>query len=224
MGVIPSDVDMIRATWSGTYGATPEEIFAYGRWAYTTADADLEAVLDTLQDDVTNLLAETVTGSTPFSAIGQAFPSDVKWTLLKVHKVDKATGAMLGESHMRELTDVGTGAEGNGLPYQLTLAVTAEAAFPNRKRRTRFYLPRFVHNALNGHGRVLPDLLESINTQLHFQYNANKIADPPVTYCTLSKCLVANNYELDRLYVGDVIDTQRRRRNKLPEVRHIDVL
>ena len=106
----------------------------------------------------------------------------------------------------------------------MSLAITAEAAFPDRKRRTRFFLPRFVHNALDGHGRVLPTLVYDIQTQLHFQYNANKIAATPVTYCTLSKGLVANNYELDRFRTGDVIDTQRRRRNKLPEVRHIDVL
>lgn len=224
MAVIPPDVDMIRAVWSGTYGNTPEEIFAYGRWAYCPADAALSDVLDTIQDDVTNMLAESVSGSTPFPTVVSIFPSDVKWTLVKVHKVDKATGAMLGESEARELTDAGTGAEGNGLPYQLSLAVTAEAAFPDRKRRTRFFLPRFVHNALDGHGRVLPDVVASIQTQLVFQYNANKIADTPVTYCTLSKGLVANNFEIDRFRTGDVIDTQRRRRNKLPEVRFVQTV
>lgn len=224
MGVIPTDTSVYRIVWSGTYGTTPEEIFAYGRWAYAALDEDMEAILDTVQDDVTNLLAESTTGSTPFSAISQIFPSDVKWTLVKVHKVNAATGEMIGESHMRELTDVGLGAEGNGLPYQLSLAVTAQAAFPDRKRRTRFYLPRFVHNALNGHGRVLPTLVDDIITQLTFQYNANKIASTPVTYCTLSKGLTAANFEIDRFYTGDVIDTQRRRRNKLPEVRHISTV
>lgn len=221
MPVIPVDTSVYRIVWSGTYGTTPEEIFAYGRWAYSDLDADMEGILDTVETDVTDMLAETVGGSTPFTNIGNAFPSDVKWTLVKVHKVNAASGEMLGESHMRELTDAGTGAEGNGLPYQMTMSVTAEAAFPDRKRRSRFFLPRFVHNALNGHGRVLPDLIDAIQTQLVFKYNANKIATVPVTYCTLSKGLVANNYEIDRFYTGDVIDTQRRRRNKLPEVRHV---
>ena len=223
MSIIPADVDVIRAVWSGTYGTTPEEIFAYGRWAYAELDVDMELVLDTVQDDVTNFLAQATTGSTPFSAISQIFPLDVQWTLLKVHKVNRATGEMLGESHARELTDAGLGAS-TGLPYQLTLAVTGEAAFPDRKRRTRFFLPRFVKDALDGNGRVLPTLIDDMQLQLHFQYHANKIADPPVTYCTLSKGLVANLHELDRFRTGDVIDTQRRRRNKLPEVRHIDTL
>jgi len=217
--VIPSVVDLYRLTWSGTYGATPEEIFAYGRWAYVDLDTDPEAVLDTVEGDVTSMLAEATTGSTPFSSLANVFPSDVKWTLLKAQKVDR-TGNSLGESHMRELTDEGNGAEGNGLPYQISLAVTATAAFPDRKRRTRFYLPRFVHNALNGHGRVLPTLVDDFQTQLVFQYNANRIASPAVTYCTLSKAGLGASYELDRFYTGDIIDTQRRRRNKLPEVRH----
>lgn len=220
MSLIPADVDFGRIVWSGTYGTTPEEIFAYGRWAYWELGTDLEDVLDTVQDDVTNMLAESTTGSTPFSALSQVFPSDVHWTLVKVHRAEVGTGVMLGESHQRELTDVGLGAEGNGLPYQLSLSITAEAAFPDRKRRTRFYLPRFVHNALNGHGRVLPTLVDDFQTQLVFQYNANKIAATPVHYCINSKPILAA-HEIDRFRTGDVIDTQRRRRNKLPEVRHV---
>jgi hypothetical protein len=78
-----------------------------------------------------------------------------------------------------------------------------------------------VHNALNGHGRILPTIVDDFQTQLVFQYNANKIAATPVTYCTLTKGLVDNTHEIDRFRTGDVIDTQRRRRNKLPEVRHV---
>lgn len=220
MGFIPADVDFGRIVWSGTYGNTPEEIFAYGRWAYWPTGTDLDAVLDTVETDVTDMLAESVTGSSPFSIIQNAFPSDVKWTLVKVHKAAIGTGEMIGESRQRELTDAGNGAEGNGLPYQLSLAITAEAAFPDRKRRTRFYLPRFVHNALDGHGRIAGNLVDDIQTQLVFKYNANKIADTPVTYCINSKPVLAA-YEIDRFRTGDVIDTQRRRRNKLPEVRHV---
>lgn len=223
MAPIPTDANVGRAVWSGTYGSTPEEIFAYGRWFYYNGDDGLEAVLDTIQDDVTNMLAESTTGSTPFSSIGQMFPEDVKWTLLKVHEVNSATGAMLGESHMRELTDAGSGAD-TGLPYQLSLAVTAEAAFPDRKRRSRFYLPRFVQDAVDGFGRVKSPLVEDIQTQLAFQQGANLIADASVQYCILHKGLVRDVHVIDRFRTGDVIDTIRRRRNKLPEVRTITTL
>lgn len=223
MVAIPSDTDLFRIVWSGTYGSTPEEIFAYGRWAYSDLDADMEAILDTVQDDVTNFLAESTTGSTPFSQIGQMFPTDVMWTQVKVHKVNKATLVMLGESHARELSDAGTGAD-TGLPYQLTLAITAEAAFPDRKRRSRFYLPRFVQDAIDGFGRVKDPLIDDMHTQLSFQYHANNLATPPVTYCIPHRGLVSDVHEIDRFHTGNVIDTQRRRRNKLPEVRSTLVL
>jgi hypothetical protein len=219
MAVIPTDVDMIKATWSGTLGATEEEIFSHHRVCYALAGVELADVLTTIGGDITNLLAEATTGSTPFSNIGQIFPTTVAWTQLKVVKINKLTGEDVGDSLAMVLTDVGLGASGQGLPYQDALAVTVQAAAPDRKRRNRWYLPPFVSTATDGHGRVLGTLVDDIQTQLRFQHLANAIAATPVTYCTRSQDF--GGFEIDRFYTGDVMDTIRRRRNKLPEVRHI---
>lgn len=217
---LPIGVTFGRLVWSGTYGDSPEEIFAYGRWAYWDEGSDLEDVLDDVQNDVTNMLAESVSGTTAFPTLASVFPSDVAWTLLKIHAADVHSGSMIGESHMRELSDVGTGTETQGLPYQISLAITAQAAFPRRSKRTRFYLPRFVAGATNGHGRVLDDVVDTIQTQLKFEQTDHALTGTHLQFCT-GPHPIDFPQQLDRLYSGNVIDTIRRRRNKLPEVRHI---
>jgi hypothetical protein len=77
-----------------------------------------------------------------------------------------------------------------------------------------------VSTATDGHGRILPTLLDDIQTQLRFDHLAHAADTLPITYCILSESRLAA-YEIERFYSGDVMDTIRRRRNKLPEVRHV---
>jgi hypothetical protein len=209
-----------HAVWSGTLGATEEEIFSYGRY-YASLDADADAVIaDSLANDVADMLAESTTGSTPFSNLGQIFPTTVHWTLLKLYSINESTGAIVGEPEVRVLDDVGLGAAGQGLPYQDALAITYTNLPTNRTSRNRFYLPPFVSTATDGHGRVLGTLIDDIQTQLQFAKTAHLAEDFPFTPCVYSTT-EHNAKTLDRWMTGDVMDTIRRRRNKLPESRHV---
>jgi hypothetical protein len=220
MAVIPIGNALFKAVWSGTLGATTEEIFSYQRFCYADASATPGAVLTTLQGDVAAMLAESTTGSTPFSNLGQVFPTTVLWTQLKVSKWDPLLDQLIGDPAVAALTDAGLGASSQGLPYQDALAITTQAAPPDRKHRSRFYLPPFVSTATDGHGRVLPTLVDDFQTVLKLSDHANQVATTPVTFCIYSGTTLLA-YQVERYYTGDVMDTIRRRRNKLPEVRHI---
>lgn len=220
MALIPSISNLYHVVWSGTLNPSEEEIFAYGRYAYTEAAVLPPAIGDELENDVTNMLAESTTGSTPFSNLGQIFPTHVHWTQLKVSQIDKTTGALMGEPDVRPLTDEGLGATSQGLPYQDTLAITYEAAAPDRKRRNRFYLPPMVSTATDGHGRILGTLIDDIHTQIALDANAHDVSDVHLSWCIRAAGSSTGGWEIDRYHTGDVMDTQRRRRNKLPEVRH----
>lgn len=220
MAVEPGDQNWYRVTWSGIMNPSAEEIFAYSRYAAALDTTTVDDVADELQNDVTNMLAESTTGSTPFSNLGQIWPTHVQWTQLKVSAINHLTGALLGEPAYRVLTDAGLGATGQGLPYQCSLAITTEAAPPDRKRRNRFYLPPMVSTATDGHGRVLGTLIDDILTQLGLDNLAHSVGDLGLHWFVKTSAVSGGGFQADRYHVGDVTDTIRRRRNKLPETRH----
>lgn len=211
---------LFHLVWSGTLGATDEEIFSYGRFAAGVSPTDITSIADSAANDVTDMLAESTTGSTPFSNLGQIFPTTVHWEQLKVYRIDEATAEILSEPEVRVLTDVGLGASSQGLPYQDALAITYTKLPTSRTSRNRFYLPPFVSTATDGHGRVLGTLIDDIQTQLKLNNIAHAAEDPSWQYCVYS----TTNHVFDileRYMTGDVMDTIRRRRNKLPEQRHV---
>lgn len=211
--------NVLLAVWSGTLGSTDEEIFSYHRMIAAEGTMDPDTCADAIQDDVTDMLAESTTGSTPFSNLGQTFPTTVSWDLLKVYSFDEATDAITSEPALRVLTDVGLGASGQGLPYQDALAISFTHLPTGRRRRNRFYLPPQVSTATDGHGRVLGTLIDDIQTQLNFSQNAHLVDSVPFQYCVYSAA-DHDVFTIDRWMTGDIMDTVRRRRNKLPEVRH----
>jgi hypothetical protein len=185
-----------------------------------TVPEDLPEIMDAAANDVTDLLAESTTGATIFSTIGQLFPESVAWTLLKGYIVDEATGANLSvEPEQRVLTDVGASAA-QRLPNQDALAITTQKFPRGRSSFNRFYLPPMVTGVLEDDGHVTGTLIDDIQTQLKFSNTAHKADDPSWEYCVYST--TDHVYDvIDRYYTGDVMDTIRRRRNKLIEARHI---
>jgi hypothetical protein len=212
---------MYKAVWSGTLGS-PEEIFSYSRHYGSDADLiDTAYVADALVDDVAALLEESVLGSSPFGTVAGAFPSHVAWTLLKVYKVDAATGANLSiVPEERVLTDVGSGATGLGLPYQDAHAVTWRSALRGVRERNRHYFPPYCSNATNGKGRVITPLIEALGTHFHLTQTSYRALEQAFELVVYSPRDAANKTVIDT-YIGDVIDTIRRRRNKLVEARTI---
>lgn len=206
--------------WSGTLGSLEDEIFSYKRHIAMTSPTDLEAVMDSAANDVTDLLIESTTGGVAFSTIGQAFPTTVQWTLLKGYIIDEATGANLSvEPAIRVLTDSGSGTGVPALTHQDALAITTQKTPRDKRSRNRFYLPTMIAAVLGDDGHVRGTFVDDIQTQLKFANTAHKIEDPSWEYCVYSP--TEHVYDvIDRYFSGDVMDTIRRRRNKLVESRH----
>jgi len=213
---------LYRLTWSGLLGAAEDEIFSYTRHAgtITAGDGDtLVAIADSAATDVTDLLAESTTGDTDFSTISQLFPESVQWTQLKVYSVNATTGEATSEPEVRVLTDVGEGIGLRALTNQDALAITTQKLPRDAKSRNRFYLPTMVVNVLEDTGHVTGTLIDDIQTQLKFADNAHQVETIPWQYCVYSP--TSTDFSpIDRYYSGDVMDTIRRRRNKLIETRH----
>jgi hypothetical protein len=212
--------EIFLAVWSGSLGATDEEIFSYHRMVAADGTMTAPVLAAALANDVTDMLAESTTGSTPFSNLGQVFPTTVSWDLLKVYSFDPAIDEITSDPAMEVLTDVGLGASGQGLPYQDSLAISFTNLPTTRRSKNRFYLPPFVSTATDGHGRVLGTLIDDFQTQLNFSQNAHLAASPSFQFCVYSPTGHTIS-TLDRWMTGDVMDTIRRRRNKLPESRHV---
>ena len=207
--------------WSGHLGPAEDEIFSYQRHIAMTLPEDLEQVMDSAANDVTDLLAESATGSVPFETLAGAFPDFVTWDLLKGYIIDEVTGEILSlDPSVRVLTDAGVSSGIKPLSFQDALAITTQKIPRGRTSFNRFYLPTMVAAVLDGTGHVIGETIDDIQTQLKFANTAHKVEDPSWEYGVYSPS-EGNMQAIDRYYTGDVMDTVRRRRNKLVETRHI---
>lgn len=211
--------NLFRLTWSGLLGPGDDEIFSYTRHAIGDPFSDIGTVADSAATDVTDFLAESTTGSVSFTTIGQAFPTSTKWTMLKVYSVDEATGVLADDPAVRTLTDHGLGTGVPNLTHQDAFCVTLQTSERNRQSRNRFYLPTMIAAVLADSGHVRPTFVDDIQTQLKLANTAHLAEDPSWQYCVYSPSLHLASLA-QRWYSGDVMDTIRRRRNKLVEARH----
>jgi hypothetical protein len=212
-------VTLFRATWSGTLGTGPDEIFSYSRWVVSRDIATPATVSASLASDVTDMLAESSTAG-PFTAVGQCFPTVVKWTNLSVWQYDEVTGLWDGEPRVDlALTDAGSGSGLPFLPFQCSMAITLRTAARGRRERNRFYLPPMMAAAAPTQSMWLPQLIDDIQTQLDFSQTAHISGD----FMAFAIYSPADHLakKIDTYYTGSVVDTIRRRRNRLVESRHV---
>lgn len=113
------------------------------------------------------------------------------------------------------------------LPYQIAWVQTLQSAFPGRNGRGRFYVPQPV-GVVGNDGKVAAadtglqadrtrTLIDAINADL-------ALADPAMYLCVASQgsalySVPPGNHRIEIVECGDVLDTQRRRRSQLEEVR-----
>lgn len=220
---------LFKTSWSGTLGT--DEIFVYSRWATCEID-DGSAVADSIESSVAVMLAYAVTGSSPVSTFGPAFPSHVAWTQLKVSPWNPATNKLKsGRSpEYRILTDVGTGSTGSGMPYQNSVAVTTRSQVAGRRKYNRFYLPVMVNNVTDGKGVLQPAVADSLaqffSVDLSTTWDDSTV---PVAYVNYNPgtnntipTWAASCWPIEDIYLGHRVDTIRRRRNEAAEGRSIE--
>lgn len=209
---------VFRATWSGTLPNA--EIFAHHQMFYSPdGTATPASISGNLSTHITNLLSTVTTGVNTMKGV---FASTTAWTRLTVQEWDCLTDKGVGDPHYTALTDVGNG--GQGLPNQLAHCVTIKSDPFGRTQMNRFYLPPYTGN-VGGQvsGIVAADTCNAIANWLHNQQATLIVTVPYLSMCVYSPQNKAV-YKPIETYVGNVLDTIRRRRNNIPEVRNIKTL
>ncbi len=213
---------LFRAEVIGELG-TDAEVFAYGMWlAVSAGDPSAAEVAPIVVEAVSAFLAHAPSGSLSSRAhVAEFFAPEVAWTQAAVRAYTPTTGAPLGDGFERSpiTSEAGTNT-GKSLPYQDALAVTLDRGGLGRKRWNRFYLPPLAMDGglFSSGGIINADCAQSI-------VNATVAFDTALDagFATLGLCHYSPTDHVVTLRpeveVGNVMDTQRRRRNNLSEAR-----
>lgn len=142
------------------------------------------------------------------------FPPGVTWNLLTVSQLG-GPGDPVVASTTRSLSAAGSaGAE--GLPAQCAVVVSHLTAGAGSRNRGRMYLPPPAANAILTNGRLESTATAAIADAVQATYEALVTAGS--TPVVLSEVAGGTSSTISSIRVGDVIDTQRRRRGDLGEV------
>lgn len=179
------------------------EAFQHG---FTVTSAEqLTAVADDIAAGVT---ADLLT-----STFLQYFPAGVSWSLLTVSQLG-AIGDPVVASTTRSITGVGT-ASTNGLPPQCSVVVSFLTAGAGSRNRGRMYLPPTSAGTLTTTGRLASAAQGAIADAVEALFDGLIASGQTVT--VRSEVGGGASSVVSTIRVGDVIDTQRRRRGSLGE-------
>jgi len=134
----------------------------------------------------------------------------------KVSEVDQATGQVLATAFVN-VAFSGSGL-GNPLPPQVATVVTLRTGSALRTQVGRYYLPAFVVSDVTSAGRLSATPLGQVLTELVAAHNAEITAMSGGAVIIYSRKL-RSDAVVTTISIGDVFDTQRRRRDKLAETR-----
>lgn len=139
--------------------------------------------------------------------------TQVSMTGLTTASIDPTTGKQI--TRMADVVTRPGVAAGEPLPAQVSLAISTRTALATRAGRGRFYLPPFDVSSTAG-GKVAAGKITATVTAVKAMMDSLLGAGlQPVLYGRVTKAsTVVTTFD-----VGNVWDTQRRRRDKLVEVR-----
>lgn len=167
---------------------------------------------------IARILATTVAGVSGVTTLAAVFPTVVEWTRTSVREWDPTTNKGVGASLSTGLTVFGTNVT-LGMPTQVAHAITIRTAANGRRERNRFYHPPYGTNTTNvTGGRVHVNIIAAI-AAAYAAENAHLQADATGTRIVVYSPADAVAKTATATYIGDVLDTIRRRRNKLVENR-----
>lgn len=191
------------------------EIFEHGMWMSAEVATTDEQVNSAASAWLTDFLGQPAL-SVGATDIRHLFDPSVHWTRVSVRAWSPTTDMPLRDP-VDSLIDV-SGAGSGMMPLQCTLCVTLwNGRTLGRRRYNRFFLPPMETSVLASTGRVFAGLPNDIATAVKVAGAATGAGTPPVSvvyYGTAGREILG----LHAVKVGDVVDTQRRRRNALVEV------
>jgi hypothetical protein len=209
----------------GSSASSPVEQWSFG---FYVAGAELPAGYDAVLPDVWSALARYIGNSTNFAT----FYSDTWLTEVMAAEITPAGG--LAQGYYSRYAAPGGAVSGvsnaGSAPYQLTSAVTLDAGKPAAGRFNRFYPPPqyggttlglIAPEAAQARANVAKTMLREVATALSpttlksdwFGVTTVGVEFRPV----VASKVHGSSRNIQAVRVGRVQDTQRRRRNSLPE-------
>jgi hypothetical protein len=147
---------------------------------------------------------------------GARFTSSTQFQNAKISEVDQATGTVL-TTQFGTVAFSGTGL-GSPLPPQVATVVTLRTGSALRTQVGRYYLPAQVVSDVVSTGRMNATTMGQLATVLQTAHQAEVTAMGAGSVIVYSRKL-RSDAVVTTLQIGDVFDTQRRRRDKLAETR-----
>lgn len=182
-------------------GTFPGEVWSFG--LYTDSNLSLAA-----------MHSQWTTGITNFWATAEElFCTDVETTRATTVELDPATGGQLTGAESTR-ADAGTSTS-TCLPFQCAPVVTLRTSVLSRAGRGRFYAPSLAVDQVAA-GRMTTAARDTLADAAEAMVQGLTSAGGTLVIYHRSTGTTTPVTSLD---VGDVIDTQRRRRNKLVEAR-----
>ena len=136
-------------------------------------------------------------------------------TSVRTASINTANGRQLDALAAADVL-AGTHAGGSTLPQEVAIAVTTRGANANRRSRGRFFLPAPASDQSTSSGRLVS--ASQVDIADHVQAMMQSLTGDAVTPVIWHRDLLSST-TITRVDVGDVFDAQRRRRDKLVEVR-----
>jgi len=212
-----------QCTFSGTL--PDSEIFSHRvhaavEGARDVSQTDLANIADGLASHITGMLGATVTGGL-FSTLAGFWPNGVQWRRLTVRGIIPSTGAVILDPEYRELSDDGSGGGGpsDAMPNQIAWCITLRRSAFGRRNRNRWYLPPPV-TSIRGStpSRIADAYVEAMADWLPNEQTRLGGLTEPVQLCVSSPTDHTASVATD-CFIGDTLDTIRRRRNRIVETR-----
>lgn len=202
-------VPHIRVELQGTLANGAEKWSA----GFSTAPPTGGALAD-VADLATTAQSLFVTNVMGVSVVKDLFPTSMAFTGVRCQQIE-ADGTLRATASVL-LGTPAAGTQGLSLPAQCAVVVSLRTATPGARGRGRLYLPSPAADQTTVTGRLLTaarDLLAEGMANFFDGWNADASTMPVGVASSVGGFVTT----VTSIQVGDVIDTQRRRRDTLPE-------
>jgi len=150
------------------------------------------------------------------AAANTYYPTTVVWSQVNVSELGSTPAAPIQTSAQAVIADGGTSSDG-GLPAQCSPCVSLSTATAGSRARGRMFLPPPDVSALTTAGRLVSGFRTAWIGALD-TFFATMASNAATCVVVSSVGGAYTTYPVNTIRMGDVVDTQRRRRNSIAEV------